>query len=228
MRRDSQRWLEACWRTACWSDAAVAQSLRGRARFWALRDACAEFFQIARPARLRTTSALPVAAWTSSPRAARPAAGAGIPAAQSVYLRPHRRRQSAPGVAGSPGCAADAAEGRRWTRSIYGLVREYGGSVSAEHGIGTEEEVARPCAQRGRNRADAHAEERARPAGTAQPRQGDLMAAWVDHGFKALEALLAMLLLAWSSWCSATWCCATPSTPASTCPRRCRATSSSG
>ena len=80
-------------------------------------------------------------------------------------------------VAGLP---SSSSRRKRWT-IIYGLVRDLGGTVSAEHGIGTRRSSSSAMRAASRDRADADPEAGARPRGSAQSRQGDLTGPHTPH-----------------------------------------------
>jgi FAD/FMN-containing dehydrogenase len=130
-----QAWLEGLMETGLLADAAVAQSLADVQRFWALRDACADFFQVIGP-HVSFDVSLPVGRMDEF--AVRCKAALKVQAgAESIYyghigdgnlhLVAWAESRS---LAEQPKAAMDAA--------IYGLVKAFGGSVSAEHGIGTQ------------------------------------------------------------------------------------------
>ena len=130
-----QAWLEGLMETGLLADAAVAQSLADVQGFWALRDACADFFQVIGP-HMSFDVSLPVGRMDEF--AVRCKAALKVQAgAESIYyghigdgnlhLVAWAESRS---LAEQPKAAMDAA--------IYGLVKAFGGSVSAEHGIGTQ------------------------------------------------------------------------------------------
>jgi FAD/FMN-containing dehydrogenase len=138
-----QAWLEALMEQGLLKDAAVAQSLSDVQGFWALRDACAEFFQVIGP-HISYDVSLPIGAISDYAReckaallaediAGRPA-GAGI---ESIYYG-HIGDSNLHLVAWSDGLSLPEQPKARMDAAIYGLVQKYGGSVSAEHGIGTQ------------------------------------------------------------------------------------------
>ncbi|MEY4413594.1 MAG: hypothetical protein RIQ53_887 [Pseudomonadota bacterium] len=138
-----QTWLEALMEQGLLKDAAVAQSLSDVQGFWALRDACAEFFQVIGP-HISYDVSLPIGAISDYAReckaallaediAGRPA-GAGI---ESIYYG-HIGDSNLHLVAWSDGLSLPEQPKARMDAVIYGLVQKYGGSVSAEHGIGTQ------------------------------------------------------------------------------------------
>ena len=130
-----QAWLEGLMDRGLLADAAVAQSLADVQGFWALRDACAEFFQVIGP-HVSYDVALPVgrmAEFAAQCKAALLAqAGShsiyyGHVGDGNLHLVAWAEGRS---LAEQPKAAMDAA--------IYGLVQQFAGSISAEHGIGTQ------------------------------------------------------------------------------------------
>ncbi len=130
-----QAWLEGLMEKGLLADAAVAQSLADVQGFWALRDACAEFVQVLGP-HISYDVSLPVGRmgeFASRCKAAlKEQAGSesiyyGHIGDGNLHLVSWAEDKS---LADQPKEAMDAA--------IYGLVKEFAGSVSAEHGIGTQ------------------------------------------------------------------------------------------
>lgn len=130
-----QQWLEGLLEQDRIADAAVAQSLSDVQGLWALRDATAEFGRLLGP-HLSYDVSLPVARMDEYARRCKQALR-DVAGAESLYFghigdgnlhlvtwAPGR------GVADQPKAAMDS--------TIYGLVQAFGGSVSAEHGIGTQ------------------------------------------------------------------------------------------
>src|SRR3954447_18511842 len=89
-------------------------------------------------------------------------------------LRPYRRRQSASRLLGHRPCRRAAAEGRDGRDHLRSRARDGRQRLGRARHRHAEEEVAGPCPQRYRDRADADTEGRARSRPSAQPRQGDL------------------------------------------------------
>jgi FAD/FMN-containing dehydrogenase len=138
-----QAWLEALLDQGLLKDAAVAQSLDDVQGFWALRDACAEFHQVLGP-HISYDVSLPIgliadfardckAALLAAPVTGRPA-GAGV---ESIYYG-HIGDSNLHLVAWSDGLSLADQPKATMDAIVYGLVKQYGGSVSAEHGIGTQ------------------------------------------------------------------------------------------
>ena len=109
---------------------------RRRKAFWAVRDICSEFGQVLGP-HISYDIGLAVARHGRVRQPLQGSAGIRHSRLRERLLRPYRRRQSASGVLGARTARRRGSRRKKWTRIIYGLVREMGGSVSAEHGIGT-------------------------------------------------------------------------------------------
>jgi FAD/FMN-containing dehydrogenase len=142
-----QAWLEGLMEAGLLADAAVAQSLADVQRFWALRDACAEFFQVIGP-HISYDVSLPVggmAEFASRCKAALQAQAG----AQSIYYG-HIGDSNLHLVAWAEGRSLAEQPKAQMDATIYGLVKAFGGSISAEHGIGTQK---RPWL--GHSRSDA-------------------------------------------------------------------------
>jgi len=130
-----QRWLEALLEAGELTDAAVAQSVADTQSFWALRDACAEFFPTLGP-HISYDVGLATGRMDDYVRCCKAALAARIPGCDSVYYG-HIGDGNLHLVAWVPGLAVEQQPKEAMDEVIYGLVREFGGSVSAEHGIGT-------------------------------------------------------------------------------------------
>lgn len=128
-----QGWLEGLLESGTVPNAVVSQSLADEKAFWGVRDACAEFHQLW-PGHLAFDIGLPVTAMDDYARRCKAAISAALPGCEAVFYG-HIGDGNVHIVAYQSGVAAqpkDAVE-----EIVYGLVREYGGTVSAEHGIGT-------------------------------------------------------------------------------------------
>jgi len=130
-----QRWLEALLEAGELSDAAVAQSLADTQSFWALRDACAEFFPTLGP-HISYDVGLATSRMDDYAQRCKAALAERIPGCDSVYYG-HIGDGNLHLVAWVPGLPVEQQPKDAMDEVIYGLVREFGGSVSAEHGIGT-------------------------------------------------------------------------------------------
>jgi FAD/FMN-containing dehydrogenase len=130
-----QRWLEGLLEQGVLADAAVAQSLADAQGFWALRDACAEFGQALGP-HVSYDVGLAVRDMDAYAQRCKAALAARIPGCDSVYYG-HIGDGNLHLVAWLPGARVEQQPKDTMDEVIYGLVREFHGSVSAEHGIGT-------------------------------------------------------------------------------------------
>ena len=128
-----EAWLADLMEAGAVSNAAMAQSLADVKAFWAVRDATAEL-HTQLPQHLAFDVGLPVARMDDYVSRCRQALQARIPNACTLFYghvgdgNLHIIVHQA-GVAEQPKSLVDGI--------VYGLVREYGGTVSAEHGIGT-------------------------------------------------------------------------------------------
>lgn len=130
-----QAWLETVMAQGLLADAAVAQSLADVQGFWALRDACAEFFQVIGP-HVSYDVAMPIGQMADFVRQCK----AGLLAAggvQSIYYG-HVGDGNLHLVAWLDGASLIEQPKAAMDDVIYGLVKACGGSISAEHGIGTQ------------------------------------------------------------------------------------------
>lgn len=130
-----QAWLETVMAQGLLADAAVAQSLADVQGFWALRDACAEFFQVIGP-HVSYDVAMPIGQMADFVRQCK----AGLLAArgvQSIYYG-HVGDGNLHLVAWLDGANLIEQPKAAMDDVIYGLVKTCGGSISAEHGIGTQ------------------------------------------------------------------------------------------
>jgi FAD/FMN-containing dehydrogenase len=130
-----QRWLEDLMEQGAMSDAAVAQSVADTQSFWALRDACAEFFQVLGP-HISYDVGLAVADMDAYVQRCKAALAATIPGCEAVYYG-HIGDGNLHLVAWVPGLSIEDQPKEAMDEVIYGCVRDFHGSVSAEHGIGT-------------------------------------------------------------------------------------------
>ena len=130
-----QRWLEALMDDGALSDAAVAQSVADTQSFWALRDACAEFFPTLGP-HVSYDVGLATSQMDDYAQRCKARLAERIPGCDSVYYG-HIGDGNLHLVAWVPGLGVEQQPKDAMDEVIYGLVREFAGSVSAEHGIGT-------------------------------------------------------------------------------------------
>jgi FAD/FMN-containing dehydrogenase len=125
-------WLETLAETAVVEDAAVARSIGDVKAFWATRDAAAEFKQIIGP-HASFDIGLPVAAMDAYAEACRRKLAARVPGCVSAFYG-HIADGNMHIVACAPGAAAQPFD--EIEAVVYRLVGEFGGTISAEHGIG--------------------------------------------------------------------------------------------
>jgi FAD/FMN-containing dehydrogenase len=130
-----QRWLEALMEQGAMTDAAVAQSVADTQSFWALRDACADFVQVLGP-HISYDVGLAVADMDAYAQRCKAALAAAIPGCEAVYYG-HIGDGNLHLVSWVPGLSIDDQPKEAMDEVVYGCVRDFHGSVSAEHGIGT-------------------------------------------------------------------------------------------
>ena len=128
-----QDWLERQAETEVVADAAVAQSLADVKAFWGVRDACAEFPQAIGPHQAFDIG-LPVASMDRYVTACTAEMQRRVPGALALFYG-HIGDGNLHIVACLPGAATQPKE--TIDEVVYECVREFGGTVSAEHGIGT-------------------------------------------------------------------------------------------
>jgi FAD/FMN-containing dehydrogenase len=130
-----QRWLEKLIEDGALADAALSQSVADTQSFWALRDACAEFFPTLGP-HISYDVGLSVTDMDRYATRCKAALAETIPGCESVYYG-HIGDGNLHLVAWVEGLSVEQQPKEAMDEVIYGLVREFGGTVSAEHGIGT-------------------------------------------------------------------------------------------
>jgi FAD/FMN-containing dehydrogenase len=130
-----EAWLADLMERGMLSDAAVSQSVAQTKAFWAVRDVCSEFGQVLGP-HIPYDIGLAVAGMDEFVRRCKAALATGIPGCDSVYYG-HIGDGNLHLVSWVPGLSVEEQPKEEMDRIVYGLVREMGGSVSAEHGIGT-------------------------------------------------------------------------------------------
>jgi FAD/FMN-containing dehydrogenase len=130
-----EAWLADFMESGLLSDAAVSQSVAQTRAFWAVRDICSEFGQVLGP-HIPYDIGLAVAGMDEFVRWCKAALASGIPGCDSVYYG-HIGDGNLHLVSWVPRLSVDQQPKEAMDRIVYGLVREMGGSVSAEHGIGT-------------------------------------------------------------------------------------------
>ncbi|GAB5376449.1 MAG: FAD-binding oxidoreductase [Acuticoccus sp.] len=132
---DTQRfesWIEAEFEAGAVADAALSQSLADVAAFWGSRDAASEFIRVLGP-HLAFDISLSVGDMDAYAQACRTRLAKRIEGCLSMFYG-HIADGNLHIIAWVPG--APAQPDTEIYDVIYGLVREFGGSVSAEHGIG--------------------------------------------------------------------------------------------
>ena len=117
------------------SDAALAQSQAQAQSFWTLRDSPAELSRVW-PVLESFDVSLPIAAIGDYVEALRAQLNAAIPGAEALYFG-HIADSNLHVCVTVPGSTEGDFPRHTIQQMVYGLVRTYGGSVSAEHGIGT-------------------------------------------------------------------------------------------
>ncbi|GGF44526.1 oxidoreductase [Aliidongia dinghuensis] len=128
-----QDWLEQLAEAGTVADAAVAQSLADVKAFWGVRDACAEFNQVL--GRHQSFDiGLPIAEMNRYVEACGAELRAQLPGVVALFYG-HIGDGNLHIVACQPGVEPQPKE--TIDEVIYGCVRRFGGTVSAEHGIGT-------------------------------------------------------------------------------------------
>ncbi len=128
-----EAWLERLLEDGTVPNAAVAQSVADQRAFWAMRDSVGELHQLW-PGHLAFDIGLPVACMDEYARRCKATLAARVPGCESVFYG-HIGDGNVHIVIYQPGAATQPKEDVE--EIVYGLVREYGGTVSAEHGIGT-------------------------------------------------------------------------------------------
>ena len=128
-----EAWLEKLLEEGVVPNAVVSQSVADQQAFWNVRDAVGELHQLW-PGHLAFDIGLPVTVMDEYANRCKEALDARVPGCHSVFYG-HIGDGNVHIVIYQPGAEKqpkDAVE-----EVVYGLVQEYGGTVSAEHGIGT-------------------------------------------------------------------------------------------
>jgi FAD/FMN-containing dehydrogenase len=128
-----EAFLERVHEAGIVADAAVAQSETDVRAFWAIRDAVAEWNRIIGP-HFGYDLGLPIDRVEAFVREAEAALEARFPGTVAVFFG-HLGDSNLHVVVHVPGVAEQPYE--EVTAILYGLVRRHGGTISAEHGIGT-------------------------------------------------------------------------------------------
>ncbi len=130
-----EQWLEALLEQGLIADAAVAQSLADTQAFWGLRDACAEFLPTLGP-HISYDVGLAVRDMDAFATRCKSALAESIAGCESVYYG-HIGDGNLHLVSWVAGLEVARQPKHRMDEVVYGCVREFKGSISAEHGIGT-------------------------------------------------------------------------------------------
>ena len=133
-------WLEGELEAGTIADAAVAQSVADTRAFWATRDAAGEFVQVLGP-HASFDIGLAVADMDRFAASCRAQLSAELPGCRSLFYG-HIADGNMHIVAFVPGATPQPKE--RIAAHVYGLVRQYRGTISAEHGIGTSKKPYLP------------------------------------------------------------------------------------
>ncbi len=128
-----EAFLERMHEAGVVADAAVARSRADVRAFWAIRDAVAEWNRILGP-HLGYDLGLPIGATERFATAVEAALAARFPGTVAVFFG-HLGDSNLHVVVHVPGVEQQPYEDV--TEILYGLVRAHGGTISAEHGIGT-------------------------------------------------------------------------------------------
>jgi FAD/FMN-containing dehydrogenase len=128
-----QAWLEQMLEREVIADAAIARSLADTEAFWAIRDAAGEFRQVLGP-HISFDIGLPTAEMGEYVADCRAGLEAMLPNIVALFYGHigDGNLHIVAAVRGMEPQPKDAMEG-----VVYPLVRDFGGTVSAEHGIGT-------------------------------------------------------------------------------------------
>jgi FAD/FMN-containing dehydrogenase len=129
-----QQWLEPLLEQGVLADAAVSQSLADTQAFWAVRDIVSEFAQLLGP-QVSYDVALAVRDMHTFATRCKAALAETIAGCQSIYYG-HIADGNMHLIAWVPGLPLADQPKDEMDAVIYGLVRDFKGSISAEHGIG--------------------------------------------------------------------------------------------
>ena len=127
-----EAWLEQQAETGLLADAAVSRSLADVKAFWGVRDACAEFLQVLGPHEAFDIG-LPVAAMDDYVTACKATLEARLPGAIALFYG-HIGDGNMHIVSCLPGAAEQPKQVIQ--QVVYETVGQFGGTISAEHGIG--------------------------------------------------------------------------------------------
>ena len=127
-----EAWLEEQAEAGLLTDAAVSRSLADVKAFWGVRDACAEFLQVLGPHEAFDIG-LPVAAMDDYVAACKATLQQRLPGAVALFYG-----HIGDGNMHIVACVPDAPEQPKLIiqQVVYETVQQFGGTISAEHGIG--------------------------------------------------------------------------------------------
>lgn len=125
-------WIEKMFDDGIISDAAISQSIGDVRAFWDVRDGCSEFGTLL-GAHVAFDIGLPITRMDEFVKACRARLDCDIPNAFSVYYG-HIGDGNLHLVALSQGATSQPMG--EISKAVYEVVRDFGGTVSAEHGIG--------------------------------------------------------------------------------------------
>lgn len=126
--------LEQAFEQALISDAAIASSEKETRSFWHLRDASGEF-TVVWPIVESFDVSLPIGDIGRFVEALRPRLDALFPGSEHVHFG-HIGDSNLHVCVHVPGTTAESFPGHAIQQCLYGLLREFRGSISAEHGVG--------------------------------------------------------------------------------------------
>ena len=139
-----EAWLERPFEAGLIADAALAQSIADAQSFWTLRDAAGEFRQTLGPDHASYDIGLPTGGMGEYVEACRHRLEGELPGIIALFYG-HIGDGNLHIVAAVPGASSQPKD--LIDQIVYDLVRERGGTVSAEHGIGTRKKRWLPYAR---------------------------------------------------------------------------------
>lgn len=129
-----EKMLEAAFEAELIEDAAIASSEKEAQAFWRMRDAPAEFPSVW-PQLVSFDISMPIGVIGHYVDALRQSLDAAFPGCEYVHFG-HIGDSNLHVCVHVPGTTAETFPEHAIKDCLYGLLRDYGGSVSAEHGIG--------------------------------------------------------------------------------------------
>ena len=130
-----EHWAERLLEDGVITAAVIAQSLADTQAFWGVRDAVSEFNRVLGP-HISYDVGLSVRDMQTFATRCKAALATAIPGCDSVYYG-HVGDGNLHLIAWVPGLAAADQPKQVMDDVVYGTVRDFAGSISAEHGIGT-------------------------------------------------------------------------------------------